>query len=153
MEKKRLSKPMKMILGSLDEYKDIKINQLSQDMLLNSPVEEWPKCDAMICFYSGGFPIEKTLEYTKLHKPIQINDLESQKLLWDRREIYRILQENNIPLSRHFIVNRNDQPVIDQFHLEEHEKTTKGRGEYLLKYAQEQRDKFENDDHDNEVAD
>lgn len=51
--------------------------------------------------------MDKTLEYTKKNKPIQINDLESQKILWDRREIYRILKENNIPVASHFIVNRN----------------------------------------------
>ena len=126
---------MKKILQYLDEYKEIKITELAEDIILNKPVKEWPKCEALICFYSGGFPIEKTLEYVKIHKPIQINDLESQKLLWDRREIYRILKENNIPLSRHFIVNRKDQPMIDQTLLEEHAKTTEGRGEYLLKYA------------------
>lgn len=64
----------------------------------------------MICFYSDGFPIEKTLQYIKKVKPLQVNDLESQKLLWDRREIYRILKENDIPMAKHFIVNRPTQP-------------------------------------------
>jgi len=54
-------------------------------MILNKDIEEWPTCEAFICFYSAGFPIDKTLKYTNKYKPIQINDLESQKILWDRR--------------------------------------------------------------------
>ena len=53
-------------------------------------------------------------------------------------------------MSRHFVVDRKDQPKIDQELLEEHSKTTEGRGEYLLQYAQEQRDKFDNDHDDND---
>jgi hypothetical protein len=106
MEKKLNSKPMQNILEQLGRYPDMNIICFSEDMILNKPVEEWPVTEAFICFYSSGFPIEKTLKYTSMHKPIQVNDLESQKVLWDRREIYKILKANNIPTARHFIVDR-----------------------------------------------
>ena len=144
MEKKLKSKPMQAILSYMAQYNDLVIDQFDQDVIMNSPIEEWPKCDALISFYSSGFPIDKALKYVQRYKPIQINDLESQKILWDRRQIYNILTENNIPVSRHFIVDRKEQPVIDQAYLEQYAKANKNRGEYLIKYAQEQRERFDN---------
>ena len=77
MAKKLKSKPMQNILGALGKYRELKINEFDENMILNEPVENWPKCDVIICFYSSGFPIEKTLKYMNYRKPIQINDLES----------------------------------------------------------------------------
>lgn len=82
-------------------------------MFLNEPIENWPEVDVLISFYSKGFPMEKALKYVNTYKPIQINDLESQKILWDRRKIYTILKNNNIPIAKHFFVNRNIEPAID----------------------------------------
>lgn len=45
-------------------------------------------------------------------------------------------------MARHFFVNRTAQPSIDQNYLEKYAEQTKDRGEYLIKYAQERRDKF-----------
>jgi inositol hexakisphosphate/diphosphoinositol-pentakisphosphate kinase len=82
-------------------------------VILNSPIEEWPKVEVLICFYSSGFPMEKGLKYVNTYKPIQINDLEAQKVLWDRRRIYETLVENNIPTAKHFLVERKSQVPID----------------------------------------
>lgn len=81
--------------------------------------------------------MEKGLKYVNTYKPIQLNDLESQKALWDRRKIYEILKENNIPMAKHFFVERKSQVLIDQEYLESYAKKTKNRGEYLIKFAQE----------------
>jgi len=40
--------------------------------------------DAMICFHSAGFPLDKAVEYDKLRHPVNINDLHVQYLLMDR---------------------------------------------------------------------
>ena len=106
MEKKLKSKPMQAIIDQLSRYNELLIIQFNQDTIINQSIDEWPICEALICFYSSGFPMDKTLEYTKKYNPIQINDLESQKILWDRREIYRILVENDIPVAKHFVVER-----------------------------------------------
>ena len=76
-------------------------------MILNDPIEEWPKSDAVISFYSQGFPIDKAIRYVKSQKNVvQINDLESQKILWDRRKMYKVLQEIKVPMTRNFTVDR-----------------------------------------------
>lgn len=77
-------------------------------MLLNEPIENWPVVDVFVCFYSNNFPMDKAIEYVKLTKPYEINELEPQKILWDRRKIYRILKENGIPMAKHFFVERSD---------------------------------------------
>jgi hypothetical protein len=38
---------------------DMEWVKFGDDCILNKPVEEWPKCDALIAFYSDGFPLEK----------------------------------------------------------------------------------------------
>ena len=44
--------------------------------------------DALICFYSDGFPYRMAWEYVQRHQPFLINNLEKQQLLWDRTVIY-----------------------------------------------------------------
>ena len=38
-------------------------------------MSEWPKCDALIGIYAKGFPLEKALDFVRLHKPIELNAL------------------------------------------------------------------------------
>ena len=75
MEKKVNGKPMQNILKCLKEYTDIKIVTFPEDVIRDQPIEDWPKCDALICFYSAKFPMDKAIDYVKEYKPIQVNDL------------------------------------------------------------------------------
>ena len=70
MEKKLLSKPMQSIIKNLAIYKELNILQFTEDMVINSPIESWPKVDVLISFYSSGFPMEKALNYVNTYKPI-----------------------------------------------------------------------------------
>ena len=54
-----------------------------------------------------GFPLEKSIQYAELRKPLVINNLESQFFIMDRREVYRILSEEGIDLPRYAILNRD----------------------------------------------
>ena len=58
-------------------------------------------------FLQLGFPLGKAVEYTKMHQPFLINDVEAQFLLQDRRAVYRILKENNIETPRFAVCDRN----------------------------------------------
>ena len=70
MAKKLQSKPMQSIIKNLDSYNDFKITQFEEELILNSPIEDWPKVDVLISFYSSGFPMEKGLKYVNAYKPI-----------------------------------------------------------------------------------
>lgn len=118
MDKKSRSKPMKEILSRLPE--DLfEITVFGDDCILNQPVESWPVCEVLISFYSKGFPTDKALEYVKMRKPLLINDLEMEATLKDRRKVYDILQQLEIPVPFHIYVNRDtgeeDKNVIEEF--------------------------------------
>ncbi|KDO29022.1 hypothetical protein SPRG_06077 [Saprolegnia parasitica CBS 223.65] len=106
MDKKATSKPMTEILQRLPKHA-FQIVLFGDDMILNKSVDEWPLCDALIAFFSTGFPLDKAMEYVELRQPIVVNDLSNQNLLMDRRDVYRILQEHNIPTPKHIVVNRD----------------------------------------------
>ena len=84
MGKKSGSRPMREILHRLEKFEYISVNVFDEDMILNDPVESWPICNALISFFSSGFPLPKAIAYSKLRKPLLINDLESQYNLLDR---------------------------------------------------------------------
>ncbi|KAJ0396760.1 hypothetical protein ATCC90586_003216 [Pythium insidiosum] len=106
MDKKARSKPMKEILARLSPAL-FRVHVFGDETILHEPVEKWPQCDALIAFFSSGFPLEKAKEYVRLRNPLLVNDLDKQDLLMDRRDVYRILKENNIPLPRHVFMNRD----------------------------------------------
>ena len=92
-------------------------------------------CDCLISFHSKGFPLEKSIAYANLRKPLVINNLESQFAIQDRRMVYRctkhpqfikphrtsffirILSNAGIDLPRHAVLDR-DIPA-DKIHFEE----------------------------------
>jgi len=75
-----------------------------EKMLLNDPVESWPECEALIAF-SAGFPLKKAQAYAALRKPFVFNDLVMQELLFDRRAIYRKLEEIDVPVPHYLVLN------------------------------------------------
>uniref|UniRef100_A0A8C3IJW6 Inositol hexakisphosphate and diphosphoinositol-pentakisphosphate kinase n=1 Tax=Chrysemys picta bellii TaxID=8478 RepID=A0A8C3IJW6_CHRPI len=111
MTKKSKSKPMTQILERLCKFEYITVVIMGEDVILNEPVENWPSCDCLISFHSKGFPLDKAVAYAKLCNPFLINDLDMQYYIQDRREVYRILQEEGIDLPRYAVLNRDpDKP-------------------------------------------
>ncbi|KAM9125180.1 inositol hexakisphosphate and diphosphoinositol-pentakisphosphate kinase 1 isoform 2-T2 [Pangshura tecta] len=111
MTKKSKSKPMTQILERLCKFEYITVVIMGEDVILNEPVENWPLCDCLISFHSKGFPLDKAVAYAKLCNPFLINDLDMQYYIQDRREVYRILQEEGIDLPRYAVLNRDpDKP-------------------------------------------
>lgn len=110
MAKKVNSKPMEAILSRLQMYNYFEIIIFPQDVILNSPITEWPKCDCLISFYSKDFPLKKAQEYAALFNPFLINDLEKQWDIMDRIKVYQTLKEAGIEQPRYAIkTQKSDQ--------------------------------------------
>ncbi|XP_075063966.1 inositol hexakisphosphate and diphosphoinositol-pentakisphosphate kinase 1 isoform X6 [Mixophyes fleayi] len=132
MTKKSKSKPMTQILERLCKFEYITVVIMSEDIILNEPVDKWPICDCLISFHSKGFPLDKAVAYSKLRNPFLINDLDMQYFIQDRREVYRILQQEGIDLPRYAVLNRDpDKP--DECSLVEGEDQVEVNGEIFPK--------------------
>jgi len=108
MAKKANSKPMKQIVRRF-EPSVFEFIYFGDERLLNEPIEEWPLVDYLIAWHSGGYPLDKVIEYVNLRHPLVINDVSMQKDLLDRRRIYQILREHNISTPRHIILNDSER--------------------------------------------
>ncbi|XP_077566379.1 inositol hexakisphosphate and diphosphoinositol-pentakisphosphate kinase 1 isoform X3 [Stigmatopora nigra] len=132
MMKKSKSKPMTQILERLCKFDYIEVVIFPEDVILEEPVEKWPLCDCLISFHSKGFPLDKAVEYAKLRNPLLINDLNMQYFIQDRREVYRILQQEGIELPRYAVLNRDpDNP--EECNLVEGEDHVEVNGEVFPK--------------------
>ncbi|XP_026094761.1 inositol hexakisphosphate and diphosphoinositol-pentakisphosphate kinase 2-like isoform X3 [Carassius auratus] len=132
MMKKSTSKPMSEILERLCKFEYITVDIFPEEVILNEPVEKWPLCDCLISFHSKGFPLDKAVNYAKLRNPVLINDLNMQYFIQDRREVYRILQEEGIDLPRYAVLNRDpDRP--EECNLVESEDHVEVNGEVFQK--------------------
>ncbi|TMW68840.1 hypothetical protein Poli38472_006308 [Pythium oligandrum] len=107
MEKKTRSKPMQEILRRLGMKRQFDVLIFDDHTILHKPIEDWPYCDALISFYSTGFPLQKAEQYVNLVHPVLVNDLHMQHVLFDRRKVYALLMRHSIPVPRHAIVNRD----------------------------------------------
>ena len=111
MEKKINSSHMQNILNGIKQYNLIEIIIFKEDIIFNKEIEKWPIVDALIIFFSDGFPYKKGQKYVHLRKPFLINDFDMQKVFWDRREVLKILKEENILTPKNIIIDRGD--IID----------------------------------------
>ena len=92
-------KEMKAILSHLEYSKRVEIIKFPENTILNEPIESWPRVEALIAFTSRRYPLEKVISYVELTKPFLVNDLAKQRLLMDRRELYRALNSDSSPLT------------------------------------------------------
>nr|XP_018903011.1 PREDICTED: inositol hexakisphosphate and diphosphoinositol-pentakisphosphate kinase 2 isoform X9 [Bemisia tabaci] len=120
MAKKSQSKPMKEILTRLEEFEFIKIVVFKEEVILKSPIEEWPICDCLISFHSKGFPLERAIQYSKLRNPFIINNLPMQFDIQDRRKVYSLLENEGIEIPRYAVLDR-DSPDPKHHELVESE--------------------------------
>jgi len=121
MDKKVESKQMNEILKKFGST--FEIVRYGNKVLQEDPIELWPQVDCLIAFFSDGFPLEKAIEYAKRTNPYLVNDLEMQRVLFDRRKVYEILQSIGIRTPNHIIVDRDDigKPGYQEPLLEEAE--------------------------------
>ena len=98
---------MKEMCARLSTLYGLKIIFFPEDLILNASVDTWPRCHALISFFSNGFPLHKAEEYAAKFQPFLVNDLRPQHLLKDRRHVYRLLSRHNIPVPQHVVFNRS----------------------------------------------
>jgi inositol-hexakisphosphate/diphosphoinositol-pentakisphosphate 1-kinase len=88
-------------------------------------VENWPRCDVLISFFSTDFPLDKAIAYTRLRDVCCVNDLIPQALLWDRRLVGQVLDHLGVPTPPRCEVSRDGGPKVDK-ELREHMKNKIG---------------------------
>ncbi|KAI6047202.1 histidine phosphatase superfamily-domain-containing protein [Pisolithus marmoratus] len=116
MDIKARSKAMREILTRLVERARgaIQVKVFGDKVILDEDVENWPRCDVLISFFSTDFPLDKAISYVKLRNPFCINDLPPQALLWDRRLVGAVLDHLQIPTPKRLEVSRDGGPQVDE---------------------------------------
>ena len=109
MAKKVNSTHMKNILDNFNQFEEFRVIIFSEDIIFKTEIENWPIVDALIIFFSDGFPYSKGLKYINLRKPYLVNDFEMQKVFWDRVKVLKMLEEENIPTPSYIIVDRGGE--------------------------------------------
>ncbi len=118
LEAKSRSKPMRNILDRLlasnahpSNPIHFEIVLFTDQLILHEPIEQWPHCDALIAFYSNGFPLEKAIAYQKRRGIFCVNDLVMQYVLQDRRLTQLILEAIDVPTPKRLWLNSpSDSP-------------------------------------------
>ncbi|CAD7933159.1 unnamed protein product [Amoebophrya sp. A25] len=100
MSNKAASGPMTNILRRLGRSFDVVV--FPEEVILKEGVERWPVCES------------KAVEYVKLRRPVEINSLQQQSLLRDRRLVYEKLRQYNIPTPNYVYVE--DHHDSERFH-------------------------------------
>jgi inositol hexakisphosphate/diphosphoinositol-pentakisphosphate kinase len=104
---------MKSILENFQRFEEFKIIIFTEEIIFKYEIEKWPLVDALIIFYSDGFPYNRALKYINLRKPFLVNDFEMQKVFWDRVKVLKILEEAGIPIPPHIIADGCENEEID----------------------------------------
>ncbi|ABO94968.1 predicted protein [Ostreococcus lucimarinus CCE9901] len=135
MDKKSRSSAMREILTRIESFGEFEIVIFGDECVVNEPVENWPKVDALIAFYSNGFPLQKVERYVEMHKPFVVNEPNDQWTLLDRRLVYKRLQEHDIPVPNHVVVNLAlpDQPTFEPKNFSQDEEYVEINGKRIYK--------------------
>jgi inositol hexakisphosphate/diphosphoinositol-pentakisphosphate kinase len=114
---------MRGIVASLRARDAFEVLLFPESVIINSPVEDWPLCDYLLCFESKGFPLEKganlprrsrssttntAVKYVELRRPVTINDVARQTDLLNRDMVIKQLEAAGVRTSRSFVIDHLD---------------------------------------------
>ncbi|KAF1744830.1 hypothetical protein MXB_3820, partial [Myxobolus squamalis] len=105
--RKIFSKPMLEILYRLCACHFLDIIIIPDNIVRKYEVEKWPIVNIFLCFYAKGYPLDKAIKYVELRKPYVINEIYNQKVLFNRREIYRVLSHHNVCVPNFMAIERD----------------------------------------------
>ena len=128
---------MKNILDNFEKFEEFKIIIFTEDIIFKQEIENWPIVDSLIIFFSNGFPYTKGLKYINLRKPFLVNDFEIQKIFWNREKVLRMLEEENIPIPSHVIIDRGGEINNEKENNEEELNTSYEKEEKVKTYKME----------------
>ncbi|KAG8810466.1 hypothetical protein FRC19_004531 [Serendipita sp. 401] len=120
MDVKARSRAMQEILTRVVERGGplVEVKVFGDKAILDEDVKSWPRCDVLISFFSKDklveFPLLKAVSYANLRKPLCINDLPMQCILWDRRIVGRMLDHLGVPTPRRVEASRDGGPRIPE---------------------------------------
>lgn len=128
MAKKVSSKPMGEILSRLGSCPHFELIIFREEVILHEPVDNWPRCEALISFYSKDFPLRKAQAYAQLRNPFLINDLDKQwdimvrgaKTILELIDTSILLNTDNSPYSNVNVPKRSGIMVDFQSFILEH---------------------------------
>jgi len=63
------------------------------------PFEEWPIVDVVISFFSEGMEFLSVQKYVQKHTPLELNNIDRQFLLLDRRIVLEVLEKIGVPTA------------------------------------------------------
>ncbi len=65
-------------------------------------LKTWPVVDVLFQSHTADFPYIMVYEYVQKHRPMLVNDIENEQLLWDRTVTYKTLTEIDVPVPKYF---------------------------------------------------
>lgn len=62
----------------MEGYGEFEIVHFGDELILNAPIQDWPRVDCLMSWYSDGFPLAKAQAYADATRPFLVNDLHMQ---------------------------------------------------------------------------
>ncbi|KAH9385383.1 inositol-hexakisphosphate/diphosphoinositol-pentakisphosphate 1-kinase [Nematocida major] len=98
------TEPMKQ-LGEYLKRKGYSIYYFEDAYRDETPVDSWPHVDVMLTFFSEGIDFMKIRTYASIHKPFEVNAIDRQFLLLDRRSVMAVLDKIKVPTAERIVYN------------------------------------------------